>query len=237
MNDNRMSRSGRKSIPKRSLSINDIRPGVTFKIQHKQKGSLLMRDWRYDGCTPFTGSSSAFSHTCGSTNTARARSRSICFKQSDRSNYFDQMPARRPRSNSLSIEEEAIIDVTTAGDNSDTEVPLQSIGIGNRARKSSMSETGYGGSLSHLVPNRLLSSLSRRISVSTPHPGCTCASCEQTVTPYWRDGWSAEAMLCNACGLRFQKFARRCPSCVYIPRKEDSFGDNCIKCGTRWIFG
>lgn len=95
----------------------------------------------------------------------------------------------------------------------------------------------YSGSLSHLVPNAHLQTHSRRISTHGSASGCFCASCGSTVTPYWRDGWAPEVMLCNACGLRFQKFARRCPSCMYIPRKEDSLGDNCIKCFTPWIVG
>lgn len=92
----------------------------------------------------------------------------------------------------------------------------------------------HNPSLSHLIPNRLLSTTSRRISTHSQAPGCACSSCGCTVTPYWRDGWAADVMLCNACGLRFQKFARRCPSCLYIPRKEDSLGDCCVKCDTPW---
>lgn len=97
--------------------------------------------------------------------------------------------------------------------------------------------TGYGGSLAHLVPNHFLQTTSRRISTHTSAPGCACTSCGSTVTPYWRDGWSPSVMLCNACGLRFQKFARRCPACMYIPRKEDSLGDLCINCDTPWVIG
>jgi len=32
-----------------------------------------------------------------------------------------------------------------------------------------------------------------------------CASCGTTNTPYWRDGWHT-CTLCNACGIRFQKY-------------------------------
>lgn len=95
----------------------------------------------------------------------------------------------------------------------------------------------YTGSLAHLVPNAYLQTTSRRISTHSSAPGCLCTSCGSTVTPYWRDGWSEHVMLCNACGLRFQKFARRCPACMYIPRKEDSLGDRCIKCNNFWIVG
>lgn len=95
----------------------------------------------------------------------------------------------------------------------------------------------YGGSLAHLVPNQFLQTTSRRISTHGTATGCMCTSCGSTVTPYWRDGWAPDVMLCNACGLRFQKFARRCPACVYIPRKEDSLGDRCVKCGQFWVVG
>lgn len=95
----------------------------------------------------------------------------------------------------------------------------------------------YGGSLAHLVPNSFLATTSRRISTHGAAPGCVCSSCGCLETPYWRDGWSEDVMLCNACGLRFQKFARRCPACRYIPRKEDSLGSRCIKCATPWVVG
>lgn len=95
-------------------------------------------------------------------------------------------------------------------------------------------QPGYGGCLSHLVPNAILATTSRRISTHAPCVGCLCASCGCTVTPYWRDGWDAAVMLCNACGLRFQKFARRCVVCAYIPRKEDSLGATCVKCAAPW---
>ena len=95
----------------------------------------------------------------------------------------------------------------------------------------------YSGSLAHLVPNSFLATTSRRISTHGAAPGCICSSCGCLETPYWRDGWSEDVMLCNACGLRFQKFARRCPACRYIPRKEDSLGSRCIKCATPWVVG
>lgn len=88
--------------------------------------------------------------------------------------------------------------------------------------------------LSHLVPNCLLMHTSRRISSSTPHSECTCRSCSARITPYWRDGWSADVMLCNACGLRFQKFATRCGKCSYIPRKEDGPLRECPQCKSKW---
>ena len=91
-----------------------------------------------------------------------------------------------------------------------------------------------GTSLLHLVPNKILSSVSRRISANASHELCRCSSCNQSVTPYWRDGWSEDVMLCNACGLRFQKFAQRCMYCKYIPRKEDGVEDTCPQCQAPW---
>ena len=41
-------------------------------------------------------------------------------------------------------------------------------------------------------------------------------------------------MLCNACGLRFQKFAKRCGACAYIPRKEDGKLEVCPHCRIAW---
>lgn len=236
-------RCGRKGVPRRSLSIHDDKPGIIFKVNHVRNQS---KDWtinRIVAAHNYTSSTIAFGLTTASTsqgpNGPRTRSRSICVKPSDQvATLLDlQSNFKRPRSNSLGMEEEpAPIDYGT-GELSDSDIPVQNIGMGNRARKNSMTETGYGGSLSHLVPNRLLTNLSRRISVSAAHTGCVCASCDITMTPYWRDGWSADVMLCNACGLRYQKFARRCPSCVYIPRKEDSMAEACVKCATAWVQG
>jgi hypothetical protein len=217
---------------------------VVFKMNHKLRS---LERCGSSGHQPYTSSTTAFSFTVPSacppagpwTGTRSTRSRSISVRpNADGSGLLDApqslLPFRRQRSNSLSLDEDGMVDV-----DSDLDIPVQSIGIGSRARKASIAphhgETGYGGSMSHLVPNALLSTLSRRISTSSAHPGCTCASCDSTITPYWRDGWSPNVMLCNACGLRYQKFARRCPSCVYIPRKEDSLGENCIRCGTKWV--
>lgn len=94
--------------------------------------------------------------------------------------------------------------------------------------------TSSNNSLAHLVPNKLLSTLSRRISSHSSHELCRCSSCNQSVTPYWRDGWADDVMLCNACGLRFQKFAQRCMYCKYIPRKEDGVEDTCPQCQAPW---
>lgn len=90
---------------------------------------------------------------------------------------------------------------------------------------------------SHLITNRILGSSSRRMSTHTPTEGYKCTSCSLMITPYWRDGWNPEVMLCNACGLRYQKFARHCARCNYIPRKEESMTSSCTKCGNLWNAG
>lgn len=88
---------------------------------------------------------------------------------------------------------------------------------------------------SHIICNKLLMTTSRRISATGTVDGRFCASCEASITPYWRDGWSDELMLCNACGLRFQKFMKRCNSCSYIPRKEDNELPRCPHCDDVWV--
>lgn len=115
------------------------------------------------------------------------------------------------------------------GNNDSFSGPNRSSGNNKRKRFNAA-----GTSLAHLVPNRLLMRVSRRISSHSAADGCSCTSCHQTVTPYWRDGWAEDVMLCNACGLRFQKFAQRCLSCMYIPRKEDGVEDTCPQCQAPW---
>lgn len=61
-----------------------------------------------------------------------------------------------------------------------------------------------------------------------------CISCGATKTPYWREAWSSSVLLCNACGLRYSKFRRRCMDCSYVPRKEDKGSKACTKCGGPW---
>lgn len=61
-----------------------------------------------------------------------------------------------------------------------------------------------------------------------------CISCGATKTPYWREAWSNSVLLCNACGLRYSKFKRRCLDCSYVPRKEDKGSRVCTKCNGPW---
>ena len=62
-----------------------------------------------------------------------------------------------------------------------------------------------------------------------------CASCGATKTPYWRDAWGENISLCNACGLRYAKFKKRCSLCHYVPRKEDKNGRCCSQCRGNWL--
>lgn len=107
--------------------------------------------------------------------------------------------------------------------------PLPSSGTGGLpSPTSSTSSSGGGGGSS--------SSLS---TTHVPYKGKygsnpVCASCRTTKTPYWRDAWHQGILLCNACGLRFAKFKRRCTSCHYVPRKDDKGGRCCPLCKGAW---
>lgn len=61
-----------------------------------------------------------------------------------------------------------------------------------------------------------------------------CLSCGTSKTPYWRESWTPNNFLCNACGLRFSKFKKKCSKCLYIPRKEDKTGQRCPMCRGLW---
>ena len=56
-----------------------------------------------------------------------------------------------------------------------------------------------------------------------------CASCGTRKTPYWRDGWDS-VVLCNACGIRFNKYRMKCAHCLYIPRKDERALSTCPRC-------
>lgn len=61
-----------------------------------------------------------------------------------------------------------------------------------------------------------------------------CLSCGTSKTPYWRESWMCNNFLCNACGLRFSKFKKKCSKCLYIPRKEDKTSQKCPMCRGIW---
>eukprot|EP00051_Salpingoeca_urceolata_P010886 m.133775 g.133775 ORF g.133775 m.133775 type:complete len:632 (-) comp16895_c0_seq1:124-2019(-) len=61
--------------------------------------------------------------------------------------------------------------------------------------------------------------------------GAPCACCGTTHTPMWRDGRDG-IRLCNACGIRWQKYGIACPNCQYVPRKIENGSGECKRCGT-----
>lgn len=57
-----------------------------------------------------------------------------------------------------------------------------------------------------------------------------CASCKTKKTPYWRDGWEKSVLLCNACGIRYQKYRKYCMTCLSIARKDEKGRLHCPDC-------
>lgn len=243
-------RNSRKGRPNRSCSWQDAAPGIVFKFNDDSQTILVIpnnissrdldkinifdkteRKVRSQSITSL-GSYLPFPNRC------RPRSFSIdcsavAHTQPLDNSSFAAISSRETRRGSVST---CVNEIEEDEDSSES---------GRDSRKSSISSASgptaqkkkfnaAGNSLSHLVPNKLLSSLSRRISASSSHELCRCSSCNQSVTPYWRDGWAEDVMLCNACGLRFQKFAQRCMYCKYIPRKEDGVEDTCPQCQAPW---
>lgn len=248
-------RNSRKSQPCRALSWQDASPGVVLKFAPCGESILLL---------PNNLSRSDYTRFSQLPCAPRLfRSQSITSIEGH-AQLMMQGRTLRPRSFSLSEIPDASSCASASGmemfTNSSQESFLDEIDIGSaedeetatggatlssimRQRGSQQQQqqkkkrfNAAGTSLSHLVPNKLLMRVSRRISSHSPADGCKCTSCHQTVTPYWRDGWSEDVMLCNACGLRFQKFAQRCHSCMYIPRKEDGVEDTCPQCEATWIW-
>lgn len=57
----------------------------------------------------------------------------------------------------------------------------------------------------------------------------SCACCHCTQTPMWRDGRNG-LRLCNACGIRWQKYGICCKVCFYVPRKLENSSGTCKRC-------
>lgn len=66
------------------------------------------------------------------------------------------------------------------------------------------------------------------------HKVKVCASCKTKKTPLWRDAEDGTPY-CNACGIRFKKYRICCPSCSYIPRKDEKLGNTCCQCGSKLL--
>lgn len=60
-----------------------------------------------------------------------------------------------------------------------------------------------------------------------------CSSCGTRKTPYWREGWEPDVVLCNACGIRYHKYKRFCGKCVSTARKDENGRLHCPKCHKR----
>lgn len=84
-------------------------------------------------------------------------------------------------------------------------------------------------------PTNLQQENKKNIRKQLPPGERCCASCGATKTPYWRDAWGENISLCNACGLRYAKFKKRCSLCHYVPRKEDKNGRCCSQCRGSWL--
>lgn len=244
-------RNSRKGRPNRSCSWQDSVPGIVFKFNDDSQTILVIPN-------------NISSRDLDKINIFDKNERKIRSQSITNLGSYVPYPNRRPRSFSVdcsALNHSSSLNCSSFIPNgiSSREIRRGSVGnfvneideddasseSGRDSRKSSISSNSgsqtqkkkfnaAGNSLSHLVPNKLLSTLSRRISANSSHEQCRCSSCNQSVTPYWRDGWAEDVMLCNACGLRFQKFAQRCMYCKYIPRKEDGVDDTCPQCQAPW---
>lgn len=166
---------------------------------------------------------------------AMKNQKELMFSFTIKRNYENAQQSQIKITRSMSLNERAIQTSESDCMSSSNDRALKNNDIGSPTkaikRRSSLTTALYA---SHLVPNRVLMSTSRRISTHSPNTLCQCTSCYAKITPYWRDGWANDIMLCNACGLRFQKFAQRCPECAYIPRKEDGQLIQCPQCKRKW---
>ena len=56
-----------------------------------------------------------------------------------------------------------------------------------------------------------------------------CICCARTNTPLWRD-IGAGRPLCNACGIRWNKYGIICNVCNYVPCKQERQYVQCVRC-------
>lgn len=245
-------RNSRKGRPNRSCSWQDAAPGIVFKFNDDSQTILVIpnnissRD--LDKINIFDKSErkirSQSITSLGSylpfPDRFRPRSFSIDFTSLGRPSSViassfgsNVIQSRETRRGSVNM---GVNEIEEDDDSNESGRDSRKMSISSASGQSSQKKkfNAAGNSLCHLAPNKLLSTLSRRISANSSHELCRCSSCNQSVTPYWRDGWSEDVMLCNACGLRFQKFAQRCMYCKYIPRKEDGVEDTCPQCQAPW---
>ena len=91
-------------------------------------------------------------------------------------------------------------------------------------------------SLSSGTPIRRAGSTKRRTlstSGGSSGSGKVCSCCQATSTPMWREGPDS-LRLCNACGIRWQKYGLCCTSCQYIPRKQEKDLTDCPRCDRKF---
>lgn len=244
-------RNSRKGRPNRSCSWQDAAPGIVFKFNDDSQTILVIPNnissqelekiniFEKSGKKVRSQSITSLGSYIPFTNRSRPRSFSIdCTSFDSTSSLFyncneTSKDVNRQGSISSCVNE---VDEEYSGEScrETRKSSISSISSNNGGVSQKKKFNAAGNSLGHLVPNKILSSISRRISANSSHELCRCSSCNQSVTPYWRDGWADDVMLCNACGLRFQKFAQRCMYCKYIPRKEDGVEDTCPQCQAPW---
>lgn len=257
-------RNSRKGRPNRSCSWQDAAPGILFKFNddsqtilvipnnfyaNQQFENIITEPQQFNSSERKIRSRSITSLSGFSQfqNRSRPRSFSIdCASLKNSSSLYhipdlssSQVLKLKLNSNSTEsivneIDEESFDNECSRPIRKSSVSSITSSGCNSQSHSQKKKFNSAGNSLAHLVPNKILSSISRRISASSSHELCRCSSCNQSLTPYWRDGWADDVMLCNACGLRFQKFAQRCMYCKYIPRKEDGVEDTCPQCQAAW---
>lgn len=85
-----------------------------------------------------------------------------------------------------------------------------------------------------VIKNPLFEIFSRRICKEKQHKNFICNSCSTGITLYWRDGWDVNILLCNKCGLRFEKGRFYCKKCKYVPNKKEKSNKGCVNCLYDW---
>ncbi|RVD92838.1 Transcriptional regulatory ASH1 [Tubulinosema ratisbonensis] len=86
-----------------------------------------------------------------------------------------------------------------------------------------------------IIKNPIFEEVSRRICKDKKRSNFNCTSCNTGITFYWRDGWDSNIILCNKCGLRFEKGRFYCKKCSYVPKKKEKDGKKCCsKCLYEW---
>lgn len=75
-----------------------------------------------------------------------------------------------------------------------------------------------------------LSKAEPKKSPVSPGGAKACVCCGISSTPMWREG-RHNVRLCNACGIRWQKYGTSCLKCNYVPRKNER-SIPCVRCNS-----